>query len=167
MTKDEALRIALDAFGEIAWSNETRWQSNRAKVAITAIEAAREQPQEKYTYGTPLLDAMVGCPPCNNHCNQGRTCPSRQTRETATPVLYKEFDTAYNEYKTELRRQQAIRNTQEKTDRLMETIKAQAANIYRIRNETLEEVATRFDYMTAFGDTAASFASYVRNMKDE
>jgi len=136
MTKDEALRIALDAFGEIAWSNETRWQSNRAKVAIAAIEAAREQPQEKYTYGTPLLDAMVGCPPCNNHCNQGRTCPSRETRQTATPNLYSQFDKLFAEQKA-----------QQKT-----------------RNETLEEVAKRFDAMP-FGDTAASFAKYVRDMK--
>jgi hypothetical protein len=167
MTKDEALRIALDAFGEIAWSNETRWQSNRAKVAITAIEAAREQPQEKYTYGTPLLDAMVGCPPCNNHCNQGRTCPSRQTRETATPVLYKEFDTAYDEYKTELRRQRIIEDMRQATSETLNKINKEAQDIKRIRNQTLEEVATRFDYMTAFGDTAASFARYVRNLKDE
>lgn len=33
------------------------------------------------------------------------------------------------------------------------------------RNNTLEEVAQEFDKMTAFGDTAASFAIYVRNMK--
>jgi hypothetical protein len=42
MSKDEALRLALAAFGEIAWSNETQWQSDRAKVAITAIKAALE-----------------------------------------------------------------------------------------------------------------------------
>ena len=35
------------------------------------------------------------------------------------------------------------------------------------RNEVLEEVAKEFDKMTAFGDTAASFAVYVRNMKNE
>jgi len=33
------------------------------------------------------------------------------------------------------------------------------------RNETLEEVAKEFDKMTAFGDTASSFAIFVRNMK--
>lgn len=33
-----------------------------------------------------------------------------------------------------------------------------------IRNQTLEEVAKKFDEMP-FGDTAASFAVYVRNMK--
>ena len=33
------------------------------------------------------------------------------------------------------------------------------------RNTVLEEVAKEFDKMTAFGDTAASFAIYVRNMK--
>lgn len=33
------------------------------------------------------------------------------------------------------------------------------------RNETLEEVAAEFDKMTALGDTAASFAAFVRAMK--
>lgn len=33
------------------------------------------------------------------------------------------------------------------------------------RNEVLEEVAQEFDKMKAFGDTAASFAAFVRNMK--
>ena len=34
-----------------------------------------------------------------------------------------------------------------------------------VRNETLEEVAREFDKMKSLGDTAASFAAYVRNMK--
>ena len=34
-----------------------------------------------------------------------------------------------------------------------------------VRNETLEEVAKEFDKMKVFGDTAASFAIFVRNMK--
>lgn len=34
-----------------------------------------------------------------------------------------------------------------------------------MRNRTLEEVALEFDKMKAFGDTAASFAAFVRNMK--
>jgi hypothetical protein len=33
------------------------------------------------------------------------------------------------------------------------------------RNETLEEVAAEFDRMTSLGDTAASFAAFVRGMK--
>ena len=33
------------------------------------------------------------------------------------------------------------------------------------RNQVLEEVAKRFDAMTSLGDTAASFARYVRDMK--
>lgn len=33
------------------------------------------------------------------------------------------------------------------------------------RNTVLEEVAKEFEKMTAFGDTAASFAVYVRSMK--
>ena len=34
-----------------------------------------------------------------------------------------------------------------------------------LRNATLEEVAREFDKMKVLGDTAASFAAYVRNMK--
>lgn len=33
------------------------------------------------------------------------------------------------------------------------------------RNDVLEEVAKEFDRMTVFGDTAASFALFVRGMK--
>ena len=33
------------------------------------------------------------------------------------------------------------------------------------RNDTLEEVAKEFDNMKAFGDTSASFAAFVRGMK--
>ena len=35
----------------------------------------------------------------------------------------------------------------------------------KIRNETLEEVASKFDRMYALGDTAQSFATYVRDLK--
>jgi len=34
-----------------------------------------------------------------------------------------------------------------------------------IRNQVLDEVAGKFDEMKSLGDTAASFAAYVRNMK--
>ena len=40
------------------------------------------------------------------------------------------------------------------------------AQLSDIRNQVLEEVAHEFDCMRiAFGDTAASFATYVRDMK--
>jgi hypothetical protein len=35
----------------------------------------------------------------------------------------------------------------------------------KIRNDTLEEVAKEFEAMKNGGDTTASFAAYVRNMK--
>lgn len=39
-------------------------------------------------------------------------------------------------------------------------------NVNNIRDQVLEEVAHEFDCMRiAFGDTAASFAQYVREMK--
>ncbi len=47
MTKDEALKLALEAFGEIEWSNNSQWQSDRAKVAITAIKEALAQPEQE------------------------------------------------------------------------------------------------------------------------
>ena len=42
------------------------------------------------------------------------------------------------------------------------------AQLSDIRNQVLEEVAHEFDCMRiAFGDTAASFAVYVREMKND
>jgi hypothetical protein len=35
----------------------------------------------------------------------------------------------------------------------------------KIRNDTLEEIAKEFDKMKNGGDTTASFAIYIRNMK--
>jgi len=35
----------------------------------------------------------------------------------------------------------------------------------KIRDDTLEEVAKEFDKMKSFGDTAQSFATFVRGMK--
>jgi len=42
-----------------------------------------------------------------------------------------------------------------------------ARDQHNLRNQVLEEVAREFDKMHALGDTAASFAVYVRNMKNE
>jgi len=66
MTKDEALRLALEAL-EVANSLVDDYYLPKEKAlmpeieeAITAIKAALEVPEEKYIYGTPLLDAMTG-----------------------------------------------------------------------------------------------------------
>jgi len=48
------------------------------------------------------------------------------------------------------------------TNRLQDFAKLVAA---KKRNDTLEEVAQEFDKMKVFGDTAASFAIFVREMK--
>jgi len=51
--------------------------------------------------------------------------------------------------------------------RKRQMIKGQITNevTQKIRNDALEEVAREFDSMKNSGDTAASFAAYVRSMK--
>lgn len=44
-------------------------------------------------------------------------------------------------------------------------IKARPPSVNPYRNIVLEEVAREFDKMKSLGDTAASFAAYVRGMK--
>ena len=48
MTK-KALKLALEAFGEIDWSNNSQWQSDRAKVAIATLKEALAQPEHGWT----------------------------------------------------------------------------------------------------------------------
>jgi hypothetical protein len=72
---------------------------------------------------------------CDYDCNQGRNCPARTT-EWVCPFCYvKGCQTPEN------------------------------CRSLAIRNHTLDEVANEFEKMRAFGDTAASFAVFVRNMK--
>ncbi len=59
MTKDEALKLALEAFGEIEWSNNSQWQSDRAKVAITAIKEALAQPEPEHTFTYDQVKAHI------------------------------------------------------------------------------------------------------------
>ena len=51
--------------------------------------------------------------------------------------------------------------------RKRQMIRAQVTNevAQKIRNDALEEVAREFDAMKNSGDTAASFAAYVRGLK--
>ena len=51
--------------------------------------------------------------------------------------------------------------------RKRQMIKGQITNevTQKIRNDVLEEVAREFEAMKSFGDTAASFAVYVRSLK--
>ena len=63
-TKDEALRLALEALEDVTkdYAEGRQYKHNKA---ITAIKEALAQPEqepvreEKYIYGTPLLDAMT------------------------------------------------------------------------------------------------------------
>jgi len=59
----DAMKQALDAFGEIAWSNNSQWQSDRAKAAITTLRERLAQPEQEY---------VIDCPRCG-HC-----CPQRK-----------------------------------------------------------------------------------------
>ena len=65
-----------------------------------------------------------------------------------TPELDKAFDEEYAKYKALFPKEYDGKALQRMQD----------------RNETLEEVAKEFDKMP-FGDTAASFARFVRDMK--
>ena len=61
MTKDEALKLALDAFGEIDWSNNSQWQSDRAKVAIAFLKEALAQTEQD----GKCKHCTDGCPACD------------------------------------------------------------------------------------------------------
>jgi hypothetical protein len=64
---------------------------------------------------------------------------------TPTPELDKAFDEEYVKYRDLFPKEYEVAST--------------------TRNEVLEEVAKEFDKMKAFGDTAASFAAFVRDLK--
>ena len=61
MTKTEALRLALDAFGEIDWCNNSQWQSDRAKVAIASLKEALAQQEQD----GECKHCTDGCPACD------------------------------------------------------------------------------------------------------
>jgi len=165
MTKDESLKQANDIAVGVDVTKEgthvvaMRLKPNGVNEVVYSQFHPIAQPEERYTYGTPLLDAMVGCPPCNNHCNQGRTCPNTETRKTTTPSLDKEFDAAYDEYKANFFDIGLYGGKH-----IGKEIQHQIDPPNPTRNEVLEEVAKEFDKMP-FGDTASSFATFVRNMK--
>ena len=72
---------------------------------------------------------------CDGDCNQGRNCPAMATVWVCPFCYTKGCQTPEN------------------------------CRSLAIRNHTLDEVAAEFDKMRSLGDTAASFAAFVRNMK--
>ena len=57
---EESFKLAMEAFGEIEWSNNSQWQSDRAKVAITAVKEALAQPeQEPVAYDKTEMNCFV------------------------------------------------------------------------------------------------------------
>ena len=69
MTKDEALKLALEAFGEIDWSNNSQWQSDRAKVAIATLKEALAQPEQHQDWCASLTQMLMSMPPKPAPCN--------------------------------------------------------------------------------------------------
>lgn len=53
----------------------------------------------------------------------------------------------------------------EAKEQLADQKQKRARSVANARNDTLEEVAQEFDKMRVLGDTAASFAAFVRGMK--
>ena len=100
MTKDEALRLALDAFGEIDWSNNSQWQSDRAKEAIACLRlvidaeniSSKPMAWEQFypEMGKPKLVEVQdgGC----KHCTDG--CPACDARKLPKqePVAWGVFE---------------------------------------------------------------------------
>ena len=70
-----------------------------------------------------------------------------------------DFKEAMSGEKFEAWRQEKIKEISEERVGLKDAFQRES------RNDVLEEVAREFDNMKMFGDTAASFAAFVRNMK--
>jgi hypothetical protein len=88
--KDKALRMALEALE--AWLPTFPSLIEKQKTAITAIKQALAAPEEKYVYGTPLLDAMTKdyvqernfCERCGKRLGSGiHTCTPPETEKNA------------------------------------------------------------------------------------
>jgi len=75
-----------------------------------------------------------------------------------------DFKDAMSGEKFEAWRQQRVKETNEELIKLRDAFPREYV-MPVFRNEVLEEVAKEFDNMKVFGDTAASFAAFVRNMK--
>ena len=114
------------------------------------------------------------CPPCNNHCNHGNDCPNVVTRKTTreekitNPGVYTTSQMAKDSFaKANLVRTQMLRKAMDNEHKYMNYREAFPKREYVMpvdRNDVLEEVALEFDKMP-FGDTAHSFAAFVRGMK--
>jgi hypothetical protein len=64
---------------------------------------------------------------------------------------------------TKLRKKMKLKNLINDDDDIQTYVQPMNLNPYR--NQVLEEVAAEFDKMKVLGDTAASFAAFVRDMK--
>ena len=86
----------------------------------------------------------------------------RQVEELKNEFI--DFKEAISGEKFEAWRQEKIKETNEELIKLRDAFPREYV-MPVFRNEVLEEVAQEFDKMKMFGDTAASFAAFVRNMK--
>jgi hypothetical protein len=59
-TLREAAQQALEALHEIAWCNDSRWQTDRAETVIPALRAAlAQEEQEPVAWRDPVTDDIV------------------------------------------------------------------------------------------------------------
>jgi len=88
VTKDEALRMALEYLEE----SDNYLGSIDHSEPIAAIKQVLAQPEERYTYGTPLLDAFTTPTAAQRQCNWP-TCQSEEYQRALAEQINQELVT--------------------------------------------------------------------------
>jgi hypothetical protein len=68
-------------------------------------------------------------------------------------------------YKVKITKAKELDPLREAKEQLIDQKEKRMKAVERARNDTLEEVALEFEKMRVMGDTATSFAAFVRGMK--
>ena len=77
----DTIDMALEALGEIEWSNNSQWQSDRAKVAITAIKQARSAPVKQEPWCMKMNGCKTKCEDCPDYVPPAQPAPVQQEPE--------------------------------------------------------------------------------------